>query len=157
MDYTVTARQMMVSNLVTLNEGMDALEAIDVLLKHRISGAPVVNDDGKFVGVFSESCCIRFLLALTYEQLPSTSLNGFVDRNPPTINEETDLLTITQTFLNAECRRLPVLDNEGRLCGQISRRDIMRAALKKLRSQPQTKTGESLYLSAVQEDGERPI
>src|SRR6056297_353135 len=156
MNHTVTAREMMVSNLVTLQANMDALDAIDVLLKHKISGAPGVGHVGQFVGVFSERSCIGFIVAVTYEQLPSNNLMAFVDQNPPTIDEETDLLTIAQTFLDASCRRLPVLGDGGRLVGQISRRDIMRAARSQLRNKESLKSGAGLYLSAVVALEDRP-
>jgi len=95
-------------------------------------------------------------VAVTYEQLPSNNLMAFVDQNPPTIDEETDLLTIAQTFLDASCRRLPVLGDGGRLVGQISRRDIMRAARSQLRNKESLKSGAGLYLSAVVALEDRP-
>ncbi len=157
MTAAVTARDMMVANLITLSPDMDALDAIDVLLRHRISGAPVVDRDGRFLGVFSERSCIRFVVEMAYEQLPSTMLMSFVDTDPPTIDEETDLLTIAQTFLDAACRRLPVLDNRGRLCGQISRRDVMRAVRHHLRRASPTRVGAGLYLSALHGSEDRRV
>ena len=67
----VTAREMMVRNLITLSPKMDALEALDVLLRQRISGAPVVDEDGHFAGVFSEKSCMKFVVGMAYENLPS--------------------------------------------------------------------------------------
>lgn len=157
MNQTVTARQMMVSNLVTLNPDMDAVEAIDVLLEHRISGAPVVDTNGYFLGIFSEKSCMQFIVSLTYDALPSNRVIAFVDRNAPTIQEETDLLTMAQTFLDASCRRLPVLDPHGRLCGQISRRDIMRVAQRELKRREPVRTVTGLYLSAVTAPEDRPF
>ncbi|OYP29478.1 inosine-5-monophosphate dehydrogenase [Rhodopirellula sp. MGV] len=152
------ARDMMVSNLKTLSPEMDVLEALDVLLHHRISGAPVVDEDKRFLGIFSEKSCIRFVVDVAYDQMPINGLMAFVDENPPTIRPETDLLTIAQTFLDAACRRLPVLDDHGRLIGQISRRDVMREVRENLT--PQTAaaaTGSGLYLSAVVDGIDRPF
>ncbi len=153
----ITARDMMVSNLITLSPEMDVLDAIDLLLRHRISGAPVVDPDEQFVGIFSEKSCMRFVVNAAYEELPSNTLMSFVDTSPSVVNEETDLLTIAQTFLDAACRRLPVLDERGRLCGQISRRDIMRAVRRHIRAVDPTPVGAGLYLSAIFESGDRPI
>ncbi|WP_436714743.1 CBS domain-containing protein [Roseiconus lacunae] len=151
------ARDMMVSNLTTLSPTMDVMEALDVLLKHRISGAPVVDENKRFLGIFSEKSCIRFVVDAAYEQMPVTDLMSFVDSRPPTIRPETDLLTIAQTFLDAACRRLPVLDDEGRLLGQISRRDLMREVRDHLKKQIPVATGAGLYLSAVVEGIDRPF
>jgi CBS domain-containing protein len=154
---TVTARDMMVSNLITLSPEMDVVDAIDVLLRHRISGAPVVDRDGLFVGIFSERSCVRYILDAAYEQLPSSNLMSFVDTDPATITEDTDLLTIAQTFLDSSCRRLPVVDNRGRLRGQISRRDIMRAFRSHLRQTQPAVVGAGLYLSALHSSDERRV
>jgi CBS domain-containing protein len=153
----VTAREMMVRNLITLTPQMDALEALDVLLRQRISGAPVVDEDGHFIGVFSEKSCMKFVVGMAYENLPSIPVGDLTDKNPPTISEETDLLTIAQTFLNAACRRLPVLDSDGRLRGQISRRDVMRAVRSHMQAPTKSHTPAGLYLSAIFSSDERRV
>jgi CBS domain-containing protein len=159
MNQPTVARDMMRRNLVTLNPEMDVLAAIDVLLKFRISGAPVVDTWGRFLGIFSEKSSLQFVISAAYDELPSANLMPFVDRDPPTITEDTDCLTIAQTFLDASCRRLPVLDHEGRLLGQISRRDLLRATREtmKARADDSRVTATSLYISAIFEGGERPI
>ncbi|NND96730.1 MAG: CBS domain-containing protein [Pirellulaceae bacterium] len=153
----IVARDMMVSNLITLSPEMDAFDAIDVLLQNKISGAPVVDSDNQFLGIFSEKSCMRFVVDAAYESLPSNKLIAFVDTDPPTIKLETDFLTIAQTFLNASCRRLPVLDDQGRLRGQISRRDIMRTVRQHLHYSSTGPKEKGLYLSAIFDSGERPI
>jgi len=154
----ITAREMMVRNLITLEPDMDALVALDILLRQRISGAPVVDSENRFLGIFSEKSCMQFVVGLAYDGLPSTEVLGLTDRNPPTIDEETDLLTIAQTFLNEACRRLPVLDSEGCLRGQISRRDIMRAIRSHVQTRPNRPNSSSgLYISALFAAGQRPL
>ena len=141
-----TAAEMMTRNLVTLRPTMRVSEAIKVLLKKRISGAPVV-DKGQFIGVFSERSCMRVIVSTAYDQLPDGSIVPFVDTDPPTIGPETDLLTITLTFVDQGVRRLPVLEN-GCLLGQISRRDVMRKIVE-LSTYNQPIHVEPLYLSAL--------
>ncbi len=157
MMHTTTARELMVSNLITLTPDMEVLDALDVLLRYRISGAPVVDESNRFVGIFSEKSCMQFVVWAAYDGLPSNRLMKFVDTDPTVIDQETDMLTIAQTFLNAACRRLPVLDSEGRLLGQISRRDVMGAIRNQLRAVDRTPVGAGLYISAILESGERPI
>ena len=148
----VLAREMMTQNLVTLSPDLDVFAAIDVLLRKRISGAPVVDFDGSFLGVFSESSCMRVIVNAAYDNLPDAGLMPFVDRQAPTISPDTELLEICQTFLNQATRRLPVLD-EGRLVGQISRRDVMRKVNSMARGK-QCGRAELLYISALFRDGE---
>ncbi|TWT74363.1 CBS domain-containing protein [Allorhodopirellula solitaria] len=153
----MTAREMMVRNLITLDPKMDALEALDVLLRNRISGAPVVNEDGVFMGVFSEKSCMKFVVSLAYDGMPSTDVQSLVDADPPTISEETDLLSIAQAFLTQSCRRLPVVDQDGRLRGQISRRDVMRAVRSHLNAPQKTATASGLFFSAILSSSERRV
>lgn len=154
---SVLARDIMVTRLVTLTSDMDALEAIRKLLKHRVSGAPVVDDEGNYLGVFSEKNAMRFLLDLTYEQLPSSQVGAFMDTSPKrTIGEEADLLTIAQVFLDTDFRRLPVLRST-KLVGQISRRDVLRAAVKLVDDYPPLREKTLLYLSALMDRNEAPL
>jgi len=151
----ILAREMMTENLVTLSPDLEVFQAIDVLLKKRISGAPVVDFDGTFLGIFSESSCMRVIINAAYENLPDAGLMPFVDTDPPMISPDTDLLTICQTFLDQATRRLPVTEN-GRLLGQISRRDIMR----KVSELAKGKTcghAELLYISALLNEGKETI
>ncbi|MCA9076782.1 MAG: CBS domain-containing protein [Planctomycetaceae bacterium] len=149
------ARDIMVTKLVTLTPEMDVFDAIDRLLKHQISGAPVVDASGNFVGVFSEQCSISLLVAAAYDSAPTNRIDPFIDRDVATIEPDTDLLTIAERFINSHQRRLPVLEN-GRLVGQISRRDVLKAARALLQLAP-AKESSTLYLSGVIDKKDAPI
>ncbi len=113
--------------LVTLDPKMDALAAIRMLLKHRVSGAPVVDSSKRYLGVFSEKTSMDFLVRLTYDALPSNCVELFMNRElERTISGTTDLLIVIEKFRSTPYRRLPVLDGD-LLVGQISRRDVLRA------------------------------
>lgn len=146
--HTVLARDFMVKKLLTLRPEMDVMEAIQLILRRRISGAPVVGPDYEYLGIFSELCSMQVLLDSAYEQLPSNHVGAFMDTQATTIKPETQLLTIAQTFLLTNRRRLPVLDDEGILLGQVSRRDVLSAAMKELQGQP-VREKSLLYLSAL--------
>lgn len=157
MSSTHSAKDFMVSKLVTLPPGMDVLEAVGVLLKYRVSGAPVTDSAGTFLGVFSEKCAMHVILDAAYDQLPSHEVRAFMDTDPKTISPETDLLTIAQVFLLTPFRRLPVLDEDGRLLGQVSRRDVMRAAMDDIKRQSVAQPRSLLYLSALFERHDAPL
>ena len=144
------ASDLMTTKLVTLSPCCDVFSAIDLLLKNRISGAPVVDEAGDFLGVFSERSAMEVVVNALYDGMPDAGLMPFVDTNPPTTTPDTDLLTICQTFLDQATRRLPVLEGR-RLLGQISRRDVMRVA-SRLQKTEQPYHAELLYLSAINDD-----
>lgn len=140
-----------INKLVVLSPDMDALAAVRMLIKKRISGAPVVGEGNRYLGVFSEKTSMQFLLRLTYDALPSSEVGLFMNTElDRTIDESTGLLSIIEMFLRTPYRRLPVLSN-GCLVGQISRRDVLRFATKSLESKKQQHE-KPLYLSAINAD-----
>ena len=151
----ITAGDMMQSNLITLSPDMHVLDAIDLLLRHRISGAPVVDREDQFVGVFSEQSCMRLIIHSAVErgQMGTLPLMTFVDANAAVVNVQADLLSIANTFVDDACRRLPVLDESGRLCGQIYRGDLVRVVREHIRSLDAIPLGAAVYLTAIFDGG----
>ena len=120
-----SARDVMTKKLVTLGPDTTAEEAIEILLKHKISGAPVVDADGTLAGIVSE----YQLLAVIYDDgFKSQPVEDLMTKEVLTVDEETSLIKIANLFIVHRIRRLPVL-REGELVGQISRRDIIRFAV----------------------------
>jgi CBS domain-containing protein len=151
----VLARDIMTTRLVKLSPQMDVFDAIGLLLKHQISGAPVVDAEGRLVGTLSEKHCMSVLVEGACHQLPTTEVWAYMETDPRTISEDTDLLTIAQIFLTAPTRRLPVM-REGELVGQVSRRDVLRAAHRMMEVQPNREIA-LLYLSSLIEREAAPI
>ncbi len=77
-----------------------------------------------------------------------------MDRDPQTITEDTGLLVMAQVFLLTTRRRLPVV-KDGRLVGQVSRRDVIRAASKLVAASP-SRENPLLYLSALHDMNNTP-
>lgn len=153
----ISARDCMVKKLVTLRPEMDVMEAVSMLLRNRISGAPVVDSTGRYLGVFSEKCSMQVIMDAAYEQLPSSEVRLFMDTEAQTIEPDTHLLSIAQLFLLTPYRRLPVLE-DGVLMGQVSRRDVLKAAHSMLTSRKNRAEGSSLlYLSALVEQNDAPL
>lgn len=153
---TIHASDFMVTRLTVLDPEMDVHEAIKLLLRKKISGAPVVGPDYKYLGVFSERCSMQVLLDAAYEQLPSNHVAAFMDTTAMTIQPDTQLLSIAQAFLLTNYRRLPVIDDDGTLMGQVSRRDVLRAAVDSMRDVP-VREKSLLYLSALMARDEAPM
>jgi CBS domain-containing protein len=120
-----SAHDVMTKNLVTLSPDTTAEEAIEILLKHKISGAPVVESDRTLVGIVSE----YQLLAVIYDDgFKEQPIKELMTKEVLTVDEGTLLTEIANLFIVHRIRRLPVL-HEGELVGQISRRDIIRFAV----------------------------
>ena len=63
----------MATKLVTFHPDMDIREAIDILLKKKISGAPVLDANGQLIGMLSEADCLRILIEGPYNHEPSSA------------------------------------------------------------------------------------
>lgn len=118
----------MSTQLLLLNPDMAMDEAINALLERRVSGAPVVQD-GKLVGIFSESDCLKEALQAGYHNTGSGKVSDYMSHEVTTISDDDSIISAAEIFLNQKRRRLPVLDASGKLVGQISRRDVLRAMI----------------------------
>lgn len=121
------AKDFMATQLITLTPEIDVFEAISYLLKNRISGATVVGPDNAFLGVFSEKTSMKVLVDSAYNQLPTSTVGAFMNTETKrVIADDTQLLSVMKIFIETPYRRLPVL-REGKLLGQVSRRDALKA------------------------------
>jgi len=100
--------------------------AIQTLMRRGYSGAPVVDDDGRLVGVLSEYDCIRILAESVYEGWQAGSVADHMTRDVEAVSPQEDVFTIANRFAEGGYRRLFVVD-EGKLVGIISRRDLLKA------------------------------
>ena len=55
------ARDVMVSPVITISQSLSIYKAIDILIENEISGAPVLDDSGKLIGMISEKDCLKVL------------------------------------------------------------------------------------------------
>ncbi len=147
----MTARDIMIKKVITLRPHVQAMDAIKVMLKHKIAGVPVVDSLGQYVGVFTEKSSLSVLIGVEYESNPTTEIGHYVDREAETIDEETDLLTIVNIFLKKPYRRLPVLRNGVELVGLVCRRDVLRAFHRGVKQQTATSDSGILYFSGLME------
>jgi CBS domain-containing protein len=121
-----TISDYMATELTTLTPDMEINRAMVILLEKRISGAPVVNSSGELVGVLSKKDCLRAALHATYHQEPGGLVGDYMSKDIVTLEPDLGIVEATEFFLRSEYRRFPVI-REGRLVGQLSRADLLRA------------------------------
>ena len=124
-----TAATIMKKALVTLRPEMPIASAIRLLLKNKISGAPVLDQDGKLVGICSELDCLRVLAAgefYTDDHRAEGIVANYMSREFETVRPHEDIYSLAHYFITHAVRRLPVME-DGELVGQLSRRDVLRA------------------------------
>ncbi len=124
----LTARDIMARHVVTLRPEMSIMDAIEIMLRKRISGAPVIDD-------------------------------VWMSKDTETIGPDVDIYRLAHLLLDRGVRRLPVIE-DGKVVGQVSRRDVLRGIermrderLHLPRPESPTRTQPGLYLSATDVDG----
>lgn len=113
-----TARDVMITKVVSTTPQESVDEVARLLEFHDISGMPVC-DGGQVVGVVSEADLIG----------KSGATVGDVMTAPAkTVTETAGLKDVAEQLTQERIRRVPVVDAQGRLVGLVSRRDVLRWA-----------------------------
>lgn len=121
----------MTKKLVTFSPEQSILEVMEAFAKHHISGGPVMDDNGFLVGIISEADCMKQISESRYFNQPilDKSVERFMTKNVETIPHDMSIFDAAGVFDKHNRRRLPVM-KDGLLVGQISRKDVVIAALK---------------------------
>lgn len=119
----------MTRDLITFKQESEINEVIESLLKNRISGAPVLNDKREVVGLIDDKDCLQVLFGNAYYNHPmgKETVASYMSNVMKSISINDNILDVANIFLHSPFKRLLVMDDDGRLVGQISRRDILRA------------------------------
>jgi CBS domain-containing protein len=118
-------RDYMDKKVPTVGPRTEILEAIEYLLKKRVTGAPVVDDAGNMIGMLTEKDCLKLIATGAEGNVPRGLVSEFMTTEVTTISPDMDVYYVAGLFLNYEFRRFPVVE-DGRLVGAITRFDILR-------------------------------
>ena len=121
----------MTTKLVTFLPDQSILEVMEAFAKHHISGGPVVDDAGFLVGIISEADCLKQISESRYFNQPilDKRVDSYMSKEVETIPHDMSIFDAAERFIKNNSRRLPVMKNDI-MVGQISRKDIVIAALK---------------------------
>jgi len=127
----IKVKDYMTTNLITFKPEQPVEDVIEALIKHRISGGPVVNDKNELVGIISEGDCIKQISESRYYNMPleKTTIEKLMAKEVDTIDGNMNVFDAASKFLQSKHRRFPILE-DGKLVGQISQKDVLKAAMK---------------------------
>jgi CBS domain-containing protein len=136
----------MTTRVVTARPDTPFVQLVDLMLRHGISGIPIVDDDETLVGIVTEADLVskeayggrrRPLglaagMAFQNENVWASKAGGLtanaIMSSPVRTVHADDLLRLAAARMVATgVKRLPVVSDEGRLVGVISRFDVLRA------------------------------
>ena len=122
----ITIRQVMNKQVVAVGPEWTVEETIEFLTQHHIGGSPVVNDEGKLIGMISELALIDVVFDQTLRDVP---IFKYMNTELHVVRPDEPLSRAAQLFALYSFRRLPIVEN-GKLVGIISRRDLMNYSLR---------------------------
>jgi CBS domain-containing protein len=145
----LTAKDIMTRNVVTVKPDTSIEELASLLVKHQISGVPVVDDAGDLYGIVTENdlisqnkrlhipTVVSFLDAAIYlesskkfeqevKRITATRAGDICARKVLTIAEDTTLVDIATIMDEKKTHLLPVVKN-GKMVGIVGKRDVVKA------------------------------
>ncbi|MBS0251737.1 MAG: CBS domain-containing protein [Proteobacteria bacterium] len=140
------ASDVMTTKVISIHPDATLSEMIKQMLDHRISGLPVVADNGTLVGVVTEGDCLRraetgtqvkrsfwrdFLtgsetLADEYIRTHGRKVSEVMTRDPISVSPDTDLSEVIHIMEKNRIKRVPVV-KDGRVVGILSRANLLQA------------------------------
>ena len=126
----ILVRDVMSKSLILFRPKESIHDVMRSFIKYRISGGPVVDKHGELIGVISEADCMKEISESRYFNMPilDKTVYHFMTKNVETIEASTSIFDAASLFSKTSRRRFPVIDKK-RLVGQVSRKDIVIAAL----------------------------
>lgn len=121
-----TVADYMTPNPITFRPETDVSHAVAALLAARISGAPVVDDTGALVGMFTAKDSFKAALHAAYHQSFAGRVADYMAAPVETMDADLSIVTAAERFLDSPYRRFPVM-RDGQLLGIVSRLDLLRA------------------------------
>lgn len=141
----MTIGDVMTRDVITVGPSASIHEAAMLMAEHGVSGLPVIDDDGRLVGILSEGDLIlrqrrppaaqpwwrRFFedgeqLAREYRKATGITVGAVMTTEVTSINPVWGLDMAATIFQNRQIRRLPVVA-DGQLVGIVTRADLIKA------------------------------
>ncbi len=114
----------MTKSLRTCRTGESLVAAARVLWDNDCGAVPVVDDGGKPVGMVTDrDCCMAaYTRGLRLDEIP---VGAAMAKVVYTVRADEPVQNALATMRNKQVRRLPVVDDKGRLCGIVSVADVL--------------------------------
>ncbi|HVP81885.1 MAG TPA: CBS domain-containing protein [Nitrososphaeraceae archaeon] len=137
----ITVSTIMTPNVITVNEKQTLREASKFMYQHNIGGLIVLMDTSnnenaeidKPIGIITERDIAR-LVAFSSNLSTDTAISEVMSKPLITINQNSSIKEVTDLMQQNDIRRLPIVDNKGKLVGIITAKDILRSLMEFLKS-----------------------
>jgi CBS domain-containing protein len=146
----VTAGDLMSASVVMVPEEMSLHGAAHLLAQCQVSGAPVVNHEGRCIGVLSANDFVRWIdnrrtdtprdhhhgsfyagwEVVDPSQLPQEAIANYMTRDPVMVAPDTTIAVLAKMMIDAHIHRIIVVDRRGKPTGIVSTTDVLAAIVR---------------------------
>ncbi len=129
-------QDLMTRQLVTTSPGASLKEAARLMMHHKVSGLPVVDESGRLIGVVSETDVAHqesirrpgstFLSMFRSTEVKAVVVGDAMTTKLVTVGPAADHAEAARIMESAHVKRLPVVASDGKLLGLISRSDLLK-------------------------------
>lgn len=142
-------KEIMQKDVISVKPEDSVSDVLNLLFKMEISGLPVIDSQGRLVGMFTEKEALSHILPsyiekvgrFIYEENPKSTKRKLQElskvkvaqlmrREVVTAGEDATLCEVARIMLTQKARRLPVVDKSGKVIGILARGDVLRAFAK---------------------------
>ena len=125
-------KDVMTTRVVSVKRGTSFKEMAIALRENRVSAFPVIDDDGKVIGVVSEADMLARKVLSTgmlhrgeQDKAEDLTAGDLMTHPAITVSPEDSVEVAARLMYTLQIKRLPVIDSSGRLAGIISRTDVL--------------------------------
>jgi len=121
-------RDIMTTDVVTVRPDTPHQTVAAMLRQHRVSGFPVADDDGKVVGVVTETDLVALVAGRRHRRhraAEQATAGDLMSHPAVTVGPDDPVKTAARLMRKQRLQRLPVVDRDGRLAGIVSRSDVL--------------------------------
>lgn len=124
---TYKISEFMVEKVYRVTPDMTLLEVAEMLLRHQISGAPIVDASDHVLSVIGEGATLRLAASEGLNATIAHCLDKLTPANKiVTLKKEDSFTNAYKTFLKHNVHRIPIVDSMNTLKGLITRTTIFR-------------------------------
>jgi CBS domain-containing protein len=124
----ITVADYMTRRVVTLTKDIDVIDAIKKLLENKVTSAPVVDEQGRLIGLFSEKDSIKVFLESVYNQGMGGKVGDHMTTGTISVDADSSIVELAEKFDHSSVRSFPVFE-DGKFVGMISRTDVLKALI----------------------------
>jgi acetoin utilization protein AcuB len=119
--------------VITLSPGTPLPEAWDLIQERRFRHVPVVNKEGKLIGILSDRSILKEVAPFNKRKnhkFEEVTVEDIMSQPVLTAHPNTDINFIAKIFINERIGAMPVIDEDHKILGIITRSDILRTIVK---------------------------